>query len=84
MANTLRQFMQRSAALQLYRDLLRTAKKAPKDTRQAIQEEARRQFEADRHVTSGNGTGHVDFLVSKGQEKLSQLRKMLMLTQSKF
>lgn len=76
----LRHFLQRSAALRLYRDILRTAKTAPPDVRTSIRDEARRQFEADRLHNPNPDSSQVDFLVSKGQEKLSELKNMLSLS----
>lgn len=78
--STLRHFLQRSAALRLYRDILRECKKMPLEMRQSIRLEARRQFDVDRLQNPNPTSSQVDFLVSKGQEKLSELRKMLSLS----
>ena len=42
---TLRSFLQRSAALRLYRDVLRTSRLAPPHVRKSIRDEARRERE---------------------------------------
>lgn len=78
--SSLRHFLQRSAALRLYRDILRECKKMPLEMSQSIRLEARRQFDVDRFENPNPASSQVDFLVSKGQEKLSELRKMLSLT----
>lgn len=77
---TLRSFLQRSAALRLYRDVLRTSRLAPPHVRKSIRDEARREFKAaEEHNLSPDST-QIDFLVSKGQNRLEELRKMLSLT----
>ena len=47
---------------------------------QSIRLETRRQFDVDRLENPNPTSSQVDFLISKGQEKLSELRKMLSLT----
>lgn len=79
---TLRHFLQRSAALRLYRDVLRIAKQAPPDARRSIREEARREFDTARRQNPNPDSSQVDFLVSKGQEKLENLKTMLHLSRS--
>lgn len=84
-AHTLRHFVQRSAALRLYRDVWRVSRDAGSpEARDAIRAEARREFDADRarmlSDTAVYDSTQVDFLISKGQARLSELRKMLQLS----
>jgi len=77
---TLRSFLQRSAALKLYRDVLRAARSAPPHVQKSIRDEARREFEAAELHNRNPDSTQIDFLVSKGQSRLEDLRKMLSLT----
>lgn len=77
---SLRHFLQRSAALRLYRDVIRVARQAPPHARHSILAEARREFEVARQHNPTPESSQVDFLVSKGQEKLEELKKMLSLS----
>lgn len=77
---TLRYFLQRSAALRLYRDVLKAAKHAPPDARRMIRDEARREFDTAKRENPNPDSTQVDFLVSKGQEKLEHMKKLLNLS----
>lgn len=77
---TLRYFLQRSAVLKLYREILRTARKAPPEMQTSICTEARNQLEQDIMNNKHASASQFDFLLFKGYEKLSQLRKLLMLS----
>lgn len=79
--HSLTYFLKRSSTLRLYRDILRAARAAPDDVGKAIKEEARRQFESDIRNNPNPDSPQVDFLISKGREKLDELRKMLALVQ---
>lgn len=76
---SLRYFLNRSSTLRLYRDILRAARTAPDDVGKAIKQEARRQFESDIRSNPNPDSHQIDFLISKGREKLGELRKMLAL-----
>lgn len=78
--SSLRFFLQRSAALRLYRDVLRTARTAPPELRTMIRNEARQEFNEARKQNPNPESAQIDFLVSKGQERLEQMKKMLSLT----
>lgn len=80
MVSTLRDFMRRSAVLSLYRDVLRLTKDAPPHVRGSIRDEARQQLEADLVHNQRADSAQIDFLISKGREKLEELRKILMLS----
>lgn len=80
MSNTLRFFLQRSAVLSLYRDVLRLTRDAPPYVRASIRDEARLQLETDLIHNRHADSAQIDFLLSKGREKLEELRKMLMLS----
>lgn len=77
---TLRHFLQRSAVLRLYRDVLRTTKLAPPNVRTLIRDEARREFESAYQQNPNPDSTQIDFLVSKGQEKLDYMKKLLSLS----
>lgn len=79
---SLRQFLQRSAALRLYRDVMRVARDMPADVQRSIRDEARREFEIAKIHNPNPDSTQVDFLVSKGQERLEQLKKLVSLSRS--
>lgn len=80
MTTSLKHFMQRSAALSLYRAILRAARQTPPTTHASIRIEARRQFDADRLNNPCPTPNHANFLLSNGHHQLSELLKMLNLT----
>lgn len=72
----LRQFMLRSAVLQLYRDLHRVVRSLPPHTRGPVRHEVRAEFEQARTETDSE---QINFLLSQGRKKLADLRQMVAL-----
>lgn len=72
-------FLRRAQSIALYRALLRKANGAPKDARDALRLEIRREFEVNRKVVDENQ--HL-FLLAQGNKKLADLEQMLALTRT--
>lgn len=70
----LQEFILRARVLKLYRQALRTARKAPVHSREELRNTMRQEMENNR---SCNDRQKVRFLVSEGIERLKRLDEML-------
>ena len=76
-APNLQRFIQRSKALKLYREALRLSCSAPANSRATLKEHVRHEFKAARAETD---VTQINFLLSQGRQRLSDLRQMLSLS----
>lgn len=70
----LQEFILRARVLKLYRQALRTARKAPVHSREELRNTMRQEMENNR---SCNDRQKIRFLVSEGIERLKRLDEML-------
>ncbi|CAK9317613.1 unnamed protein product [Citrullus colocynthis] len=70
----LQEFILRARVLKLYRQALRTARKAPVHAREELRNTMRQEMENNR---SCNDRQKIRFLVSEGIERLNRLDEML-------
>ncbi|KAG6748865.1 hypothetical protein POTOM_048802 [Populus tomentosa] len=70
----LQDFILRARVLKLYRQALRTARRAPGDARADLKQTMRQEMENNRHC---NDKQRIRFLISEGLERLKRLDEML-------
>lgn len=71
---SLQAFIVRARVLKLYRQALRTARRAPSHARAELRQTMRQEIEKNRHCDDKQ---KVRFLISEGLQKLKQLDEML-------
>ncbi|XP_077220379.1 LYR family of Fe/S cluster biogenesis protein isoform X2 [Tasmannia lanceolata] len=70
----LQAFIVRARVLKLYRQALRTARRAPSDARDELRQTTRQEMEKNRHCDDKQ---RVRFLLSEGLKRLKELDEML-------
>ncbi|XP_059636898.1 uncharacterized protein LOC132279000 [Cornus florida] len=70
----LQEFILRARVLKLYRQALRTARRAPGHARVELKQQIRQEMETNRNCTDKQ---RIRFLVSEGLERLKGLSEML-------
>ncbi|KAF3783065.1 hypothetical protein EJ110_NYTH32819 [Nymphaea thermarum] len=74
MANINMDFIMRARVLKLYRDALRTARRAPSHSRDDLKQAMRQEMEKSRNC---HDRQRIRFLISEGTQRLRDLDQML-------